>query len=408
MTVLKGVVIAIGDEMTSGARLDTNTQWICQRLHELGVMVKSTATVGDELEDNVHVFRDAVDRADIVVATGGLGPTADDLTRESLAAVANRPLVLHEPSLRHIQSLFAQRNRTMPPRNRIQALLPEGALDIFNPCGTAPGIDIVIPRRGGGTCRVFALPGVPAEMKELFSEVVASRIRDSVVGDRSLIRTAVIKCFGLGESEMEAQLGDMTARQSSPRVGITVSAATISLRISVTGDDERACAEAIELTRREIDEKVGRFVFGEGEDFELQDAVAGLLAARKERLETIEIGHAAPLASWLAEISPRHVFVSGRTLAELACTELTADQVRITSTADWTLLVDSYPSLQKVGDVAAEVTVVIDSKFPDRFATKTFRISGHPSIIHARIGKTALSFFREHLLALSSRAPTSL
>ena len=240
MSGLTAEVIAIGDEMTSGARLDTNTQWLCQRLAELGVVVRFNSMVGDDLQDNVQVFRNAVQRVDFIIATGGLGPTADDLTREVLADVANKPLMLHEPSLRHIESLFASRAREMPPRNRVQAMFPEGAAEIFNPRGTAPGIDLLIHRSHGNACRVFALPGVPAEMKEMFVDTVAPRIRAAIGSVQTLIRTAVIKCFGLGESDMEAKLGDMISRQSSPRVGITVSAATISLRVTASGESEAA------------------------------------------------------------------------------------------------------------------------------------------------------------------------
>ncbi|MGV3485316.1 MAG: competence/damage-inducible protein A [Planctomycetaceae bacterium] len=399
MSHLTAVVIAIGDEMTSGAKLDTNTQWLCQRLAELGISVRSTATVGDDLAENVHVFKDAASRADFVVATGGLGPTADDLTRQALAEVAQKPLVLHEASLRHIESLFAGRGREMPPRNRIQAMLPEGAFDIFNPRGTAPGIDLTITNAHGRSCRVFALPGVPAEMKVLFVSVVAGRISDAVAGDRMVIRTAVIKCFGLGESEMESRLGDMISRQSSPRVGITVSAATISLRICALGPSEDICEQAIAVTREEIHAQVGEFVFGEGETFELQDAVAELLSLRGETVETIEIGHASPIAGWLSATNPRDVFRCGRTLGNGAPGPAES-AIGPTSESDWILSVDAYPSLGERSDTVSDVSIRIIGRTEARSATKTFRIGGHPSIIHARIGKSALSFFRQHLLAL--------
>ncbi len=400
MSGLSASVIAIGDEMTSGARLDTNTQWLCQRLGELGVTVRSTSMVGDELQDNIEVFRQAASRTDIVVSTGGLGPTADDLTREVLAAVANQPLVLHEPSLRHIESLFARRARDMPPRNRVQAMVPAGALDIFNPQGTAPGIDLTIRRGGGGSCRIFALPGVPAEMKEMFSDVVAKRIVAASDGDAVLIRTAVIKCFGLGESEMEARLGDMISRQSSPRVGITVNSATISLRICATGTSETACAAAIELMRREIDTKAGEFVFGEGDDFELPDAVAELLAARNERLSVVELGHAAPLAGWLAVVTPRHVFSQSLTLDSNNTESTATGQQRCQQlNADWVIEVDRYPSLRGGEAAMSDVTVRVFAKATEDSVDKTFRIGGHPSIIQARIGKSALAFFRQHLLS---------
>src|SRR6056297_2864125 len=134
-------VISIGDEMTSGARIDTNAAWLSRRLEELGVTVAFHTTVGDTLKHNVAVFRTASQRADVVMATGGLGPTRDDLTREALAAASRQPLELSQTSLQHIQALFAARGREMPERNRVQAMFPAGSTEIFNPQGTAPGID---------------------------------------------------------------------------------------------------------------------------------------------------------------------------------------------------------------------------------------------------------------------------
>src|SRR5262249_43102063 len=157
-------------------RLDTNSQWLSERLGELGVRVVYHTTVADDLAANENVFRAAIARADIVVATGGLGPTADDLTREVLASVAGRELVLDEPSLEYIRHLFQRFKRDMPERNRVQALFPAGSKIIHNPNGTAPGIWLDVPRPAGGACHVFALPGVPAEMFEMFHQTVGPAV----------------------------------------------------------------------------------------------------------------------------------------------------------------------------------------------------------------------------------------
>lgn len=120
-------IVSIGDELTSGQRLDTNSQYLSQRLVELGIQVRFHTTVGDELEDNVAAFQVAASRADIVIATGGLGPTADDLTREALAAAFGLPLELRPEALAHIEEIFATRKRPMPERNRVQAMFPRTA-----------------------------------------------------------------------------------------------------------------------------------------------------------------------------------------------------------------------------------------------------------------------------------------
>src|SRR5437016_4624089 len=150
-------IISIGDELTSGQRLDTNSQWLSTRLGELGVTVMYHTTVADNLEANVQVFRNAAERADLVVASGGLGPTADDLTRDAIAAAAGVELDFLPSVFAHIESLFARRKRPMPQRNRVQAMFPRGSRVIPNPAGTAPGIDIDMPRLGQRPSRIFAL-----------------------------------------------------------------------------------------------------------------------------------------------------------------------------------------------------------------------------------------------------------
>src|SRR4030042_1104110 len=140
-------IIAIGDEITSGQLLDTNTQWLSQQLEERGVRVLYPTTVGDELDACAGVFRAAIARADVVLATGGLGPTSDDLTREAIARAVGRELVLDPKALEHVREMFARRRRQMPERNEQQALFPAGARMVHNPNGTAPGIDLEVPRQ---------------------------------------------------------------------------------------------------------------------------------------------------------------------------------------------------------------------------------------------------------------------
>ena len=256
---MRAEVIAIGDELTTGQRLDTNSQWLSQQLTAMGVHVAFHTTVADELADNVAVFRAAFDRADIVVSTGGLGPTADDLTRDAIARATSTELVRDEASLEHIQNLFASRGRDMPERNRVQADFPEGATPIPNPKGTAPGIDITVDRADGQKCVVFALPGVPAEMHEMWDATVVPRIVQLQPEPR-VIRHRRIKCFGVGESALEAMLPDLIRRDRDPRVGITASQATITLRITATASDEAASFAAMEPTAAIIYEKLGNLI----------------------------------------------------------------------------------------------------------------------------------------------------
>src|SRR5438270_10601122 len=136
---MKSEIISIGSELTSGQNLDTNCQWLSRRLAEIGIPVGWHTTVADDLDDNVAALRLATQRAGLVLVTGGLGPTQDDLTREALARAAGVELVFHQESFEQIQAMFARRHRTMPERNRVQAMFPAGAEVIPNAFGTAPG-----------------------------------------------------------------------------------------------------------------------------------------------------------------------------------------------------------------------------------------------------------------------------
>jgi nicotinamide-nucleotide amidase len=298
---MRAEVISIGDELTSGQRLDTNSQWLSIRLEELGVKVVAHATVADDMAANVEIFRQAVDRADVVIATGGLGPTADDLTREALAQVSGQPLVLDEAALAHIRGLFTRRGREMPERNVMQAMFPTGSQAIPNPEGTAPGIAIDVARSDGGVSHLFALPGVPAEMREMWTASVVPALVSLGAGQQ-VIRHRRIKCFGTGESALEAMLPDIIRRGRDPLVGITVHEATITLRITAEGASDAECAAKIEPTVETIRQSLGPLVFGE-EDDELQDAVVRLLTERGQTLATCEWGTGGLVAEWLSETS---------------------------------------------------------------------------------------------------------
>ncbi|OHB81948.1 MAG: hypothetical protein A2W31_06450 [Planctomycetes bacterium RBG_16_64_10] len=292
-------VISIGDELTSGARLDTNSQWISQRLVELGVAVRFHTTVADDLQTNVDVFRTAFDRADVVIANGGLGPTADDLTREAVARAAATQLVRDDQALADIRAKFERRGQPMPQRNEVQALRPAGGRVVPNPHGTAPGIDLEIPRAGRGPCRLFALPGVPSELKAMWHASVGAAIAD-LRPTALVIRQHRIQCFGAGESQIEAMLPGLIERGRPPVVGITASQSTITLRISTAGADHRQCAQALQPTIDTIHRCLGNLVFGEGDD-ELQHAVARLLVRAGASLATAEWGTGGLIAHWLTE-----------------------------------------------------------------------------------------------------------
>jgi len=402
-------VISIGDELTSGQRLDTNSQWLSQRLGELGVKVVYHTTVADDLDANLRVFRQAVERADIVVATGGLGPTADDLTRDALAAMTRSELVLDQASLEHIRGLFARFQRDMPERNKLQAMFPRGSQPIPNRNGTAPGIAIQIARPSGAGCRLFALPGVPSEMREMFEESVGPAIAGAS-GQASVIRHFRLKCFGVGESHLEQMLPDLIRRGREPAVGITVHAATITLRITAAGATPADCMTAMQPTISTIREALGAIVFGE-EDDELEHAVLRLLAERGETVATIEVGTTGLLAHWFAEAAASDspfqggiVAPAGASARELAAAaELnTPDTARAMAAecrrrfgTHYGLAIGGFPSFDPPSDPAPFHFALATA---DDITVKTSTLAGHPSIWKPRAAKQALNLLRLTLL----------
>ncbi|MCC7084758.1 MAG: CinA family nicotinamide mononucleotide deamidase-related protein [Pirellulales bacterium] len=419
-------IISIGDEMTSGQRLDTNSQWLSLRLGELGVSVKFHTTVADDLAANVQVFRLAAERADLIVATGGLGPTADDLTRDAIAAVAGVELELDEGSMGHIERLFARRKRPMPERNRIQAMFPRGSRVIPNPAGTAPGIDMEISRPGRMPARIFALPGVPAEMKEMWTQTVAAEL-SKLLGTPHIIRHRQIKCFGVGESDLEQMLPDIIRRGRDPQVGITVHGATITLRITAEGDTADECFRRMEPTIATIRECLGDLVFGEGDD-ELEHAVVRLLKQQQKTLATAEWGSGGMIAHWLTEAPDSRDFYLGGLVAnsgafpephfdgraaidpnlspdaKLAAAAAKACQEEYH--ADYGLSVGQLPIVN--GTDAAVPLLWFALATPDNLLVKSSPYTGHPDILKLRGGKQALNLLRLTLLCGQRSKPAPI
>lgn len=405
---MQAEVIAIGDELTTGQRLDTNTQWLSQQLGDIGIRTMFHTTVADDLEANRQAFQQAAKRVDFVVCTGGLGPTADDLTRQAIAQSFDLPLELDEDSLAHIRQMFESRGREMPERNQVQAMFPQGSRSIPNPHGTAPGVDLTVER--SRRCRIFSLPGVPAEMKEMWTETVRGELLNELGGAAQVVRHYRLKCFGTGESACEEMLPDLIRRGRNPTVGITVSKATITLRVTGQAESDEAFRDLIQPTVDTIHQNLGQLVYGEEEE-ELQDVVARLLHERKQTVAVAEWGTGGLAAKWLSSLENSSdvlhggiVIPSRKSAREFLGVEPLAARpqhatdmasaVRMKFGADFGIAMGEFPA--DMSDAKEKVYVGLAT--PDGSSVAPQRFAGHPDILKERAAKQVLDVLRLHLL----------
>jgi len=263
-------IVTIGTEMLLGDLVDTNTAWISQRLAALGVSMYRHTTVGDNNDRIIGALRDAASRTDLVVTTGGLGPTSDDLTNACLGMLTGRPMVEYPEARRHIDEKFAKFGREPTPSNYKQALFPEGTELIPNPLGTAPGALV----EWEGT--LFAtLPGVPSEMKRMFEETLEPLIRER--SDGSIV-SKTLHFAGIGESALAEKVQDFLDA-SDPTVAPLAGQGRVRLRITTRAATEEEAHGKIRPVEEEILDRLGEYFFGEDEET-LESSVGRLLAER--------------------------------------------------------------------------------------------------------------------------------
>ena len=397
-------IISIGDELTSGQRLDTNSQWISQQLGNLGIQVVYHTTVADLVDANIAVFGNAMNRANIVVTTGGLGPTADDLTRQSLAETLGVGLYRDLESLDHIRSLFSRRNRDMPTQNEVQADFPEGSVPLLNANGSAPGI-LFEQKKGKRNMLLMAFPGVPAELREMFTRHAIPRLEAFQGARKHFLVHKPIRCFGIGESDLESRLPELFKRGRDPQVGITASAATITLRITAEGATEEQCQQKIESTESIIRDVLGDLVFGAHEQ-ELQHVLFETLRSASQTLALAEVGTGGYLSHLFSEIDPEGSVFVGSSIArtndrvhkilETDCkpsetaTHL-AEKTRNFYASDYSIAIDAFPD-----NDADLLQIAVATPSETVAAQKPF--AGHPSIHLPRAAKQAMNELRRWLL----------
>ncbi len=286
-------IVSIGTELSLGQSVDTNSAWLAARLAAGGMRATRHLTIPDELPLIVAAFREAATAADVVLVTGGLGATADDLTREALAEAAGVALETDAASLAAIEAFFQARGRVMPQRNQVQALIPVGGQSLPNPNGTAPGVRVDI-----AGVPFFAMPGVPREMAPMFENHVAP----ALPAGRAVIRSRVLHCVGITETELGEKIADLMARGRNPEVGTTAALGIVGVRVNATAPSPQAADELLDSEAGEIRARLGTFVFGrDGET--LAAAVGALLAQRGRSVATAESCTAGLIAAQLTDMA---------------------------------------------------------------------------------------------------------
>jgi len=322
-------IITIGDELLRGEIIDSNKARLAQRLLLLDLDCRHQVSVLDDRSDMRDAFLRAAERSDVVLVSGGLGPTRDDLTTEVLAETFGRKLELDPASLVEIEAFFARVGREMADVNRKQAYFPHGADVLVNPIGTAPGFSLSVPRRGGaGEVVFFAMPGVPRELDRMMEEQVMPRlgqlleVRDrggaeggasGAAAPRRVVRAALLRTFGMGESTLEAELRDL-ARDGEVELGFRTAFPDNFLRPVARARTAAEADRRIEEVVRGIRQKLGPIVFGEGDD-SMESVVGRMLREAGKTLATAESCTGGLIAERITDVPGSSAYFLGSIVA---------------------------------------------------------------------------------------------
>ena len=292
-------IITIGTELLLGQITDTNASWLAQQLAANGLNLFRKVTVGDNEARIAAAISDALDRVDVVITSGGLGPTVDDVTREAVARATGRELVFSDELYTDVAAFFRRRGTLMSDNNRRQAFIPEGAIPIPNPVGTAPCFAVPV-ERGGKTRYVISLPGVPRELKHQMTHAVIPLLREKL-GLTDMIKSRILRVVNLGESRVDQHIGDLE-KETNPTVGLAAHAGQVDVRITARASSEDEANAMLDAMEARVRERLGSYIFGLDQET-LEGVITRALVQAGVSLALVETNTGGRVAQRLAQAS---------------------------------------------------------------------------------------------------------
>ncbi|MGB4980223.1 MAG: CinA family nicotinamide mononucleotide deamidase-related protein [Anaerolineae bacterium] len=413
---MKAEIVTIGTELLLGQIVDTNAAYLAQQLAAIGVDLFFKTTVGDNIPRIAGILQQASQRSDLIITSGGLGPTVDDMTREAIALATGRGLEFMPAAWDEISAMFARWGRRPDENNRRQALLPAGSLKVTNPVGTAPAFILET-----GACTIISLPGVPRELKHLMEFAVIPYLRQRLGDQAPIIKSRVLRTCSIGESNVDTLIGDLETL-TNPTVGLLAHPAQTDIRITAKATSAAEADGMIAPLETEIRQRLGVYIYGV-DDESLEEVTARLLLQHNYTLALVETNTAGAVAAWLRATPFAAALHSALVAADLphlqsALPALTADDawpsaalalaaaqaMQAASGADFTLAI--------IGTMQGHETMYSDERgesfiallHPEGLLTRRFPLGGAGEVTQRWIGNRALDLLRRVILGLATES----
>ncbi|MFM8342618.1 MAG: competence/damage-inducible protein A [Methylomonas sp.] len=383
-------IFSQGEEVVTGQTVDSNAAWLSQQLNGLGFSVKRHTAVGDNLADLVALIGEIANRADCCICTGGLGPTIDDLTAEAVSLASGQALQFDPVALAAIEQYYACRQRVMPPANRKQAMLPQGAIRIDNPVGTAPGFALQIQ-----TCWFVFLPGVPAEMKAMFSQQIVQQLPQRFELQADCLVT--LRSVGIGESAIQQQLQDLKLPETV-QLGFRAAVDEVQTKLLFPADFPEIDKQVWVAQVRQL---IGDYVFAidglAGEEGDLLTVIDRLIQQRQYSLALLETASQGLIAArclgrnWLKSVSLQLASADSTLVEQLA------SQLQQTQQTDLALVQLYIGTASDYLDRQQAVVLYNALQTPDGIFTSQNTIAGSPTYKQTQAAIMALDLLRRYL-----------